>query len=177
MDKQGLFLYDNKGAVVRQVREKRDGLYDIGDELLDVDFSTLLDYAAEKRLEIHGGIKMKDKEIERLDRLAMVKKAQIEESDVERFQEIMDEIEELVEEAYQIVQMGDNRAAARRAEAYWKAQIPAIVSGRGSMVSMRDTILELSEEAVGDIEDMEDDGQSVEERREQLNKLKEEQEG
>jgi len=151
MDKKGLFLYDSRGAVVRQIREKRDGLYDIGDELQDVDYSTLLDYAAEKRLEIHGRseMKMNDREIKRMDRLAQGKKAAIEQDDVERFEEIMEEIEDLVDEAYQIARMAESMMIAKRAEAYWKAQILGTVRGRGSMTPMSDTLDELKEEVEG----------------------------
>lgn len=154
MNKNALYLVDEKGNVVQRIREE-DGLYDIKGELSGADYSTLLDYAAEKRFEIKGGLEMDQREIRKLDRLAVgEKKAVLEQSDVEEFKEIMHEIEDLVVGAYEIVRSSGDALEVERARRYWKSRIEGIISGRGSTFTMADTLSALSEIASGEVHEL-----------------------
>lgn len=68
---------------------------------------------------------------------------------IERFEEIMDEVKELVDEAYTIVRRQlkrKNPNAIKLAGAYWRDQIIGTVDGEGSMETMADTLASLKEE-------------------------------
>jgi len=62
---------------------------------------------------------------------------------IERFKEIMEEINQLIEEAYDITLKLDNSMISKRAYAYWYSQISGTVDGTGSMVTMQSTLDEL----------------------------------
>jgi len=76
---------------------------------------------------------------------------QIDEDDTERFEEIMREIVQLTEEAYEITGSSGNRTVAERARLYWRGHIQGAVGESyseytgGSMYSMEDTLGELKD--------------------------------
>lgn len=74
------------------------------------------------------------------------------EQNIERLREIGEEIENLVGEADNILM--EYSEAHARAQAYWMSHIKGALYGRGSMVTLEDTIEELEE---GDDEDDDSD--------------------
>jgi hypothetical protein len=67
---------------------------------------------------------------------------------IERFRDIMDEINSLVDEAYQLTVkvLGRQSQTTRAADNYWRPHIKSIVSGAGSMETMQDTLEDMEEE-------------------------------
>ncbi len=78
----------------------------------------------------------------------------------ERFEEIIQEIQELTQEAYDIVRHSGNKSAAARAEAYWFGHIMSAAGSdeyqSGSATNMRETLEELQEDE-GEIRQEEED--------------------
>ena len=73
----------------------------------------------------------------------------METEDLERLEEIRDEMKELLNEAARILRKGDD-AAYERARVYWLAHIRTALDKEhdylgGSMITMQDTIDELAE--------------------------------
>ena len=71
------------------------------------------------------------------------------ETNISRFEEIMDEIKELVDEAFGIVKKELGRKdpnTVSLASAYWYEQIKGIVDGDGSMETMAETLSTLKDE-------------------------------
>jgi membrane-associated HD superfamily phosphohydrolase len=75
------------------------------------------------------------------------KKAETDSEQVERFEEIMDEIQSLVEEAFTIVRQSGNRTLVARAESYWYPTIARSVRGNATMFDMNSTLESLKEES------------------------------
>lgn len=68
--------------------------------------------------------------------------------DLQQFEDIMAKVNDLIDEAYQIVcdKLGRDSQAARSANAYWKRQIKYTVAGTGSMETMEDTLNKMKNE-------------------------------
>ena len=65
---------------------------------------------------------------------------------IKRLRSIQDEIGELVTEADELIHSYGSELAHKRAESYWLEHIRGALSGRGSMVTMEETISELEGE-------------------------------
>ena len=65
---------------------------------------------------------------------------------IERLKEISGEIDGLVNESDRLIQEEGSEMAYSRAKSYWLAHIKGALEGRGSMVTMDDTIKEMEEE-------------------------------
>lgn len=65
--------------------------------------------------------------------------------DINRFEELMEEVKDRVEEAFALLPDDNDSSIRARAKAYWYEQIMGIVDGRGSMHTMDDTRKELEE--------------------------------
>lgn len=68
---------------------------------------------------------------------------------IERLQSIQGEIFGLVGEAEMLIRRFGGELTQRRAESYWLAHIQGALEGRGSMVTMEETIKEMKEECSG----------------------------
>ena len=73
--------------------------------------------------------------------------------DVNRLEEIKDQIRELVEEAQGILQTCDNRVTKERAKSYWIPQLYMALDNNheylgGSMCTMEDTIAEIEDQCI-----------------------------
>jgi len=73
-----------------------------------------------------------------------------------RFQEIMEEIDNLVHEAAEIAREHPDSSITARVDAYWKPQIIGIIDGTATMQGMVNTLEEL-------LEDEEDNDEEKEE--------------
>ena len=65
---------------------------------------------------------------------------------IERLQVIREEIESLTNEADRFIHESGSEMAYSRAKSYWIAHILGALTGRGSMVTMENTIDEMAEE-------------------------------
>lgn len=91
----------------------------------------------------------------------------VSQDDIDRFKEIMQEMSELVNEAYEIARAG-GKSIEDRAQSYWRGHIQGAIGESyseylgGSMYSMEDTLGELEGEPSdeGDEDDMDDDDES-----------------
>jgi hypothetical protein len=64
---------------------------------------------------------------------------------IERLREIKGEIDELINEADRTICQYGSEFIYNRASSYWLAHIKGALEGRGSMVTMEDTINEMEE--------------------------------
>ena len=69
---------------------------------------------------------------------------------IERLRNIQGEIDGLVNEADRLISMEGSEMAHTRAKSYWIAHILGALTGRGSMVTMEETISEIEEEAISE---------------------------
>lgn len=90
-----------------------------------------------------------------IERRSEIKEEAVGYDTIEEFQDCMEQIKELVEQAYSLIPRGS--VIARRAESYWYNQILGTVDGNASMQSMYETLQELSEEVVDDPEFADDE--------------------
>ena len=67
---------------------------------------------------------------------------------IERLRNIQGEIDGLVNEADRLIREHGSEMAYARAEGYWLAHILGALTGRGSMITMEETISELEEEII-----------------------------
>lgn len=67
---------------------------------------------------------------------------------INRLQEIQGEIDGLVNEADRLIRTEGSEMAYARAKGYWLAHILGALTGRGSMVTMEETIGEMEEEII-----------------------------
>lgn len=67
---------------------------------------------------------------------------------VERLRDIQGEIDGLVNEADRLIRKHGSGMAYARAKGYWFAHILGALTGRGSMVTMEETIAEMEEEII-----------------------------
>ena len=65
---------------------------------------------------------------------------------INRLREIQGEIDGLVNEADRLIHEEGSEMAYSRAKSYWIAHILGALTGRGSMVTMENTIAEMEEE-------------------------------
>lgn len=69
---------------------------------------------------------------------------------INRLREISGEIEGLVNEAERLIQTEGSEMAYSRAKSYWIGHILGALTGRGSMVTMENTIAEMNEEEISE---------------------------
>jgi len=69
---------------------------------------------------------------------------------INRLRDIQGEIDGLVNEAERLIRQNGSEFAHSRATSYWIGHIKGALSGRGSMVTMEETISELDEEVVSE---------------------------
>jgi hypothetical protein len=67
---------------------------------------------------------------------------------IERLREIQGEIDGLVNEADRLIREYGSEMAYSRATSYWCGHILGALTGRGSMVTMENTIAEMEEEEI-----------------------------
>ena len=69
---------------------------------------------------------------------------------IDRLRDIQGEIDGLVNEAERLIRQNGSEFTHSRATSYWIAHILGALIGRGSMVTMEETISELDEEIVSE---------------------------
>jgi hypothetical protein len=78
----------------------------------------------------------------------------------QRFEEIMDEISRLNEEAFRLL---PNRFAKDQARGYWYAHIQGALGGGGSMITMQDSVNQFEDEDEDEDEDASEEDNEDEE--------------